>query len=504
MKKDKDSLRQLTLMNNANPNSLSRLYLEARAAGCPKDQLARFNDLAYVPFPKQLRFHAAARACDHPNGPTQLGFGGARGPGKSHASFAQLALDDCQRQPGLKALYLRKHAKQAREQFDDLRRKLLRKTDHKYDRSSAVLTFPNDSRIVIGHIRTEYDIDLYLGLEYDVILIEEATSLSETKYRALRDSNRTSGIFRPRIYSTANPGGIGHSWYKKNFVDPHRQQQESDTRFIPATVDDNVAIDQDYRRKLEENTGWKLRAHRYGDWEIAAGQFLDNFRYDIHVIKPFKTPQEWWYWLAMDHGYSHPTVLLLLVEDDDDNIYVLDEHVQARWLPQQHAAAVRNMMERNNVPAGPLEEIWAGPDVFAQRSEITIADRYHDEGLRLEPAQTDRIQGANEIRTRLGDVDNGIPPTLFIFDRCRRLIECLPSLQNDPRRPEDVLKTNVNEEGQGGDDTYDALRYALTARRRIQPSFCSLPPPDPIKEADLGNYGSDWDSDWDDIRKLRF
>ena len=77
-------------MNNANPNSLSRLYLEARAAGCPKDQLARFHDLAYIPFPKQLRFHAAARACDRPNGPTQLGFGGARGPGKSHASFMRL------------------------------------------------------------------------------------------------------------------------------------------------------------------------------------------------------------------------------------------------------------------------------------------------------------------------------------------------------------------------------------------------------------------------------
>ena len=67
-------------MNNANPNSLSRLYHEARAAGCPKDQLVRLHDLAYVPFPKQLRFHAAARACDHPNGPTQLGFGGATRP----------------------------------------------------------------------------------------------------------------------------------------------------------------------------------------------------------------------------------------------------------------------------------------------------------------------------------------------------------------------------------------------------------------------------------------
>ena len=55
----------------------------------------------------------------------------------------------------------------------------------------------------------------------------------------------------------------------------------------------------------------------------------------------------------------------------------------------------------------------------------------------------------------------GIPPSLFIFNRCRRLIECLPNLQNDPNNPEDVLKVNVNEEGIGGDDTYDALRYAV-------------------------------------------
>ena len=49
----------------------------------------------------------------------ELGFGGARGPGKSHASFAQLALDDCRRYPGLKTLYLRKVGKQAREQFEE-------------------------------------------------------------------------------------------------------------------------------------------------------------------------------------------------------------------------------------------------------------------------------------------------------------------------------------------------------------------------------------------------
>ena len=76
----------------------------------------------------------------------------------------------------------------------------------------------------------------------------------------------------------------------------------------------------------------------------------------------------------------------------------------------------------------------------------------------------DRIQGANELRNRLGNVDIGISPSLFIFNRCRRLIECLPNLQNDPKNPEDVLKVNVNEEGFGDHDTYDARRYAVTTQ----------------------------------------
>jgi len=31
------------------------------------------------------------------------------------------------------------------------------------------------------------------------------------------------------------------------------------------------------------------------------------------------------------------------------------------------------------------------------------------------------------------------------------LIECLPSLQHDPNRPEDVLKVDVDEDGVGGE-----------------------------------------------------
>jgi len=48
---------------------------------------------------------------------------------------------------------------------------------HEFSAYRGVLKFPNGSQIVAGHYQAEKDIDNYLGLEYDVIGIEEATTL---------------------------------------------------------------------------------------------------------------------------------------------------------------------------------------------------------------------------------------------------------------------------------------------------------------------------------------
>jgi hypothetical protein len=59
-------------------------------------------------------------------------------------------------------------------------------------------------------------------------------------------------------------------------------------------------------------------------------------------------------------------------------------------------------------------------------------------------ADTERVNGWAEILHRLGDSGAGITPRLFIHERCRRLVECLPALQHDPNRPEDVLKVDAD------------------------------------------------------------
>jgi len=44
--------------------------------------------------------------------------------------------------------------------------------------------------------------------------------------------------------------------------------------------------------------------------------------------------------------------------------------------------------------------------------------------------------------------------------------ELARALQHDPNRPEDVLKVDADEDGVGGDDAADCLRYLVATRER--------------------------------------
>jgi hypothetical protein len=97
---------------------------------------------------------------------------------------------------------------------------------------------------------------------------------------------------------------------------------------------------------------------------------------------------------------------------------------------------------------------------------LTVAQQYSRHGIALTAASMDRLNGWAAVQQGLGDAENGIRPTLFIHSRCRRLIETLPALQHDPNRPEDVLKVDADEDGNGGDDAADALRYLVATKTR--------------------------------------
>jgi hypothetical protein len=175
----------------------------------------------------------------------------------------------------------------------------------------------------------------------------------------------------------------------------------------------------------------------------------------------------------MDYGFTHYTVVLVGCVDGDGNMFIVDEHAERLWLPQRHAPAVLAMIGRHSISNRRLEisdlkRFVAGADVFSKQSDgSTVASQYARLGIALRCANTERVSGWAEVLHRLGDPANGVPPRLFIHERCARLVECLPSLQHDPNRPEDVLKVDADEDGVGGDDAADCLRYLVATKSRV-------------------------------------
>lgn len=463
-----------------NQAALNRCLKTARKAGVKRPQIERFLQAGYVAQPKQLEFHAAARLADLPNGPVLIGYGGARGPGKSHASIAQAVIDDAQRVAGLKILFLRKVGKSAKESFDDLRKKVLQYTNHTYLSHNGTLKLNNGSLLIVGNFFNEKDIEKYLGIEYDLIVIEEATQLSEEKFNMLRGSLRTSKPnWRPRMYLTTNPGGVGHGWFKRRFVLPWRNARLTETHFTAGTYKDNAFLNKEYIAYLESLTGVLGRMWRDGDWDIGAGQFFIHWNHDKLVKRPLweTIPAHWPVWASLDYGFSHPTAVYLHTKWQN-TIYTVGEHVQARWLVPQHAKAIHRLLGRWGRTVDDLETFVAGHDVFAQRGSSdgkTIADQYAEFGIDLDHASIGRVSGAAQMLQRIGDPDAGVAPTWQIFDNCTRLIECLPTLQTNPKRPEDVLKVDADSEGKNGDDPYDSARYGLMVEQVEEVGMFSVP-----------------------------
>jgi phage terminase large subunit len=161
-------------------------------------------------------------------------YGGARGGGKSWALRRKLCAL-CLNFPGIRCLLVRRsyaelksnHVRPILKEYAGLA---------EYRDSEKCLFFPNKSTIALGYCSSNRDVLRYQGQEYDVIAIDEATQLSEYQFSVLKACLRGTDAFPRRMYLTCNPGGIGHAWVKRLFVDRvyRGDERAEDYAFIPA------------------------------------------------------------------------------------------------------------------------------------------------------------------------------------------------------------------------------------------------------------------------------
>jgi phage terminase large subunit len=404
-------------------------------------------------------------------------YGGAKGGGKSKGLQLIMLLRRFQYPGSTGAIFRRtypelegNHIRPLFQSFPELR--------EYWHESKKLLTLPNGSTLQFCHCSNENDVDLYQGREFHDLAIDEAGQWTEPMFRKLLGSNRSSkaGI-SARTILTGNPGGIGHGWLKRLFVERrfHERERPEDYTFIQALVDDNLALiknDPKYVHRLDSEPNEALRkAFRYGDWNIFAGQYFQEISKEVHFIKPFPIPNHWTRFGAYDYGYNHPAAFGWFATDEDGNTFLYREYIKAQQRVDQFAKFINGFSDTAS-----LYPIVAGRDCWTQKSTLrqdsqppTVAEEFQTHGINLKPAVIDRIQGAAQLRSYLawqGKTNN--KPRFYIFDTCPITFDAISRMIHDPDRVEDVLKVDATEgDPLSGDDAYDMVRYGLMSRPAI-------------------------------------
>ena len=418
-----------------------------------------------------------------------IGFGGARGGGKSwtvRTKAKLLAL----RYPGIKILIVRRSYPELQENhINRLVSELLGVA--KYNENKKELRFPNGSRILFRYCSNDKDAMNFQGMEFDVIFLDEATQFSEDQMRKISATLRGVNNFPKRIYYTCNPGGQGHGYIKRLFIDRNFQEDEDPDNysFIQSLVFDNTALmqsDPDYVKVLEALPPRLRAAWLDGDWNVYEGQFFEDFcaepdkkmcdeagisveqakreRKFTHVIEPFEIPRHWKVYRSFDWGYSRPFSCGWWTADEDGTVYRIMElygcsgeaDAGVKWEPYEVFRKIKSIETEHRWLKGRLITGVADPAIWDTQRGESIAQIADKCGIYFHKADNARRSGWMQVHYRLHFDENGYPK-MYVFNTCKNFIRTIPLLQYDEYNPEDL---DTKQEDHIADET----RYFLMDR----------------------------------------
>jgi len=393
-------------------------------------------------------------------------YGGARGGGKSWALRRKLVAM-CLRYPEISCLLIRRTLPELKSNHVI---PFLREYGGivSYSESEKAILFPNKSRISLGYCATDKDALRYQGQEYDVIAIDEATQLSEFRFSVLKACLRGANKFPKRMYLTCNPGGIGHSWVKRIFVDRDFKNGEDpdEYNFIPALIYDNpnlLEADPEYVSSLNSLPDRLRDAWLLGKWDVFEGQFFPEFDRSIHVCQTSDIPKHTKKFIAMDYGLDMLALLLVGV-DEEENFWIINEYCRSGLTLSEAARCTALLCEGHSV-----EFAVCSPDLWNRRQDSGRSGFEIMQQIKGMPpmlaADDRRIPGWRILREYLCPASDH--PYLRISSRCENLISSLSSLLCDPNRPEDA-----SDSPHKITHSPEALRYAVMSRLFYDQESC--------------------------------
>ncbi|MCH5197945.1 MAG: phage terminase large subunit [Oscillospiraceae bacterium] len=405
-----------------------------------------------------------------------IAFGGARGGGKSWAVRVKSVLLAF-RYPGIKIMIVRKTYPELRANHISPMRTLLGDFAVYRDTTKEFI-FPNSSVIMFRHCQNDSDMDKYQGTETDVLFIDEATQFTEEQFMKFKACVRGVNSFPKRVYLTCNPGGIGHTFVKRLFIDRAYNENEraEDYSFIQSLVTDNSALlesDPDYINQLKALPPKLRKAWLEGDWNIFEGQFFEEFKNDpsryidrrfTHVIEPFEVPEGWNIIRSFDFGFAKPFSCDWWAVDYDSRAYLILQlygctgtpNEGVKWHPDKIFSEIKRLETEHRWLRGKRITGVADPSIWDRSRGDAIIDFADRHGIYFEKGDNKRISGWMQCHYRLSFDEEGYPMVYF-FNSCRAALRTLPLLQFSETNPEDL---NTEQE----DHFADSFRYFCMSR----------------------------------------
>lgn len=397
-------------------------------------------------------------------------YGGARGGGKSEAGIVWLGEPEYIRHPAYSSLVVRKNSK-------DLKAWLYRFKNFygdAVDVSQNLISWHDGGHTYVGHLKDERSLEALLGNEFQKILIEELTQVkSEDFYLQLLGSLRSTIGLPAQCFSTTNPGGVGHAWVKRRFIDVANMRVYKDSRgltriYIPAKVYDNVDLvkkDPAYISYLETLPDKLKEAWLNGNWEIFSGQFFSEFGPHLRE-EPFYIPPHQANLIgSLDYGEADDATSFGLWHVDYKKIaHRLFTYYKKGLNTSAYARGIKDAILSFPYTQGVMpKNIIADPSMFVRRKieehAVSPADIFAQHDLKLTPANNERINGWRVMREYYSkDALTGDCKHFYFNGFNDEYEEFIPTLIHNERRPEDVLKGG---EDHIGDETRYFFVYAM-------------------------------------------
>ena len=432
-------------------------------------------------------------------------YGGAAGGGKSWSLVVEPLryLKECPQFTGI--IF--------RRTYPELEGSIVPLTNHYYLNAGATYSeqkkrylFPSGATMRLGYMQYKEDWRNYQGHEYAYQGYDELTNFEEEQYTMLSVWNRSKqeGV-PPYRRAASNPGGIGHNWVKRRFVDVCLPSKDGDRiyselaqmyyqpmkagptyyeddetgktltrKFIPSRVFDNIdllKLNPNYVAQLLALPERKRKALLEGDWNVFEGQFFEEWNPDVHVIPPDKYISYDklidGFKLTMGMDYGVQSYVYLLAKDYNNNILLTDEWWDDGSSRQEKIKSLKQWLKERKIEKEFINadtNMWV-PDQFDVESSTNPAQDYMNAGIHLVPvskaspdhrryriACNDSVK--NALHYEIEDAKITQQPQLKVYKRCNQFIEYFPTLIVNEKDVEDIADDQY-------DHPYDAFKYAF-------------------------------------------